>query len=484
MTWLVLVDQDRDLSNADTPHKVMSTRDYLSRPQLFGGQKPKIINLSRSYGYQGAGYYCSLLAEARGHRIIPTIETIAELSRKTLYEQSLPDLEAMLAKCYEKTTPLPGQVKLFVCFGQIAQTNLMPFARLLFDWYRVPILRVTLDGQGYKEIDRIVPVAINALNEEERAFFLRALEVHTRRTWKTAKTRTPAKYTLAVLHDPQEKLPPSSQESIRHFAKVAQRFSIDVEPIQKGDLDKLAEYDALFIRVTTSIDNYTYRFARRAQQEGMPVIDDPQSMIRCTNKVYLAERLNSERVPTPRTMVVQSEKQAGEIGERIGWPVVLKIPDGSFSRGVYKCDDAQELKARLKQLLQDSDLLIGQEFLPTAFDWRIGVLDGEAIFACKYHMVDEHWQVMKYDGDKKVGEGDATTLALDNVPMGVVETAVKAANLMGEGLYGVDLKQTERGIYVIEINDNPDVNIGWEDAAGGDQVWEKIVQWFWNRLEA
>ena len=76
MTWLVLVDQDRDLSNADTPHKVMSTRDYLSRPQLFGGQKPKIINLSRSYGYQGAGYYCSLLAEARGHRIIPTIETI------------------------------------------------------------------------------------------------------------------------------------------------------------------------------------------------------------------------------------------------------------------------------------------------------------------------------------------------------------------------------------------------------------------------
>jgi glutathione synthase/RimK-type ligase-like ATP-grasp enzyme len=91
---------------------------------------------------------------------------------------------------------------------------------------------------------------------------------------------------------------------------------------------------------------------------------------------------------------------------------------------------------------------------------------------------------MKYDGDKAIGEGDATTLSLDNVPMGVVETAIKAANLMGDGLYGVDLKQTDRGIYVIEINDNPDVNIGWEDAAGGDQVWEKIVQWFWNRLEA
>ena len=321
MTWLVLVDQDRDLSNADTPHKVMSTRDYLSRPQLFGGQKPKIINLSRSYGYQGGGYYCSLLAEARGHRIIPTVETIAELSRKTLYEQSLPDLESMLARCYEKTTPPPGQVKLFICFGQVAQANLMPFARLLFDWYRVPILRVTLDGQGYKEIERIVPVGINTLNEDERAFFLRALEAHTRRTWKTAKTRTPAKYTLAVLHDPQEKLPPSSQESIRHFAKVAQRFSIDVEPIQKGDLDKLAEYDALFIRVTTSIDNYTYRFARRAQQEGMPVIDDPQSMIRCTNKVYLAERLSADgcRRPGPWWSRARSRRARSANGSAGRW---------------------------------------------------------------------------------------------------------------------------------------------------------------------
>ena len=155
-----------------------------------------------------------------------------------------------------------------------------------------------------------MPVGINTLNEEERAFFLRALEAHTTRDMEDRQDQDAAKYTLAVLHDPQEKLPPSSQESIRHFAKVAQRFSIDVEPIQKGDLDKLAEYDALLIRVTTSIDNYTYRFARRAQQEGMPVIDDPQSMIRCTNKVYLAERLSAERVPTPRTLD-GPEREAG-----------------------------------------------------------------------------------------------------------------------------------------------------------------------------
>ncbi len=485
MTWLVLVDQERDLSNADTPHKVMTTRDYLSRPQLFGGQKPKVINLARSYGYQGSGYYCSLLAEARGHRIIPAVETIAELSRKTLYEQSLPELEASLARGLEKHPLPPGPQKLFVCFGQINEPHLMPFARLLFDWYRVPVLRVHVDDGAYREIERIVPVAVNTLSEDERRFFLNALAFHTRRTWKSAKARQPAKYTLAVLHDPAEKQAPSNEASIRHFAKVAQRFSIDVEPIQKGDLDRLAEYDALFIRVTTSIDNYAYRFARRAQQEGMPVIDDPQSMIRCTNKVYLAERLTAAGVPTPKTLIVQNDKQAREIGEQLGWPVVLKIPDGSFSRGVYKSDTVDDLKARLKQLLQESDLLIAQEFLPTSFDWRIGVLGGEALYACKYHMVDEHWQIYKYgEGGKDGVEGDATTFPLQDVPMGVIETAVKAAALMGDGLYGVDLKQTDRGLYVIEVNDNPDVNIGWEDKAGGDEVWEKIVRWFWDRMEA
>jgi glutathione synthase/RimK-type ligase-like ATP-grasp enzyme len=216
----------------------------------------------------------------------------------------------------------------------------------------------------------------------------------------------------------------------------------------------------------------------------MPVIDDPQSMIRCTNKVYLAERLSAAGVPTPRTVVVQGVKQAASLGEELGWPVVLKIPDGSFSRGVFKCDDLESLTSRLKELLGESDLVIAQEFLPTAFDWRIGVLDGEALFACQYHMVKKHWQIMKYKDGKTVGEGRFTTMSLDSVPHGVVETAVRAARLMGQGFYGVDLKQTDTGLYVIEVNDNPDLNHGIEDAEEKDVLWEKLVKWFWDRLEA
>src|SRR4051794_8677996 len=314
MSWLILVDQDRDFSNADTRHKVMTTRDYLSRPQLFREIKPKIINLARSYAYQGTGYYCALLAEARGHRIMPTVESMTELSRKTLYEHALPELESTLRRCLEKSPgrQADGSLKLLVCFGQIEQPALVPFARLIFDWFRVPILRVIVNWNGKREIDRITPAAINTLAEHERSFFSKALEEHSKGIWRRPKARDVLKYTLAVLIDETEPDSPSDQQSLRHFSRLAEKSSIDVEPIHKGDLDRVAEFDALWIRATTSIDNFTYRFARRAQQEGMPVIDDPQSMIRCTNKVYLAERLGAAGVPTPRTLIVQSDRQAGE----------------------------------------------------------------------------------------------------------------------------------------------------------------------------
>ena len=486
MTWLILVDSDRDLSNAETPHKVMTTRDYLSRPQLFGNSKPNIINLARSYGYQGGGYYSSLLAEARGHRVIPSVEVIAELSRKTLYDRALPELQEALNHCLAKAGDvLPaGPMKLLICFGQSQIPALSPFARLLFDWFRVPILRVTGVNNARRQIDRIAGVGVNALAGDERAFFLEAVTQHTRGIWRDAKARVPAKYTLAVLIDPDAELGPSTQASLKHFARIAQRMSIEVEPIHKGDLDRLAEYDALFIRATTKIDNFTYRFARRAQQEGMPVIDDPQSMIRCTNKVYLAERLSAAGVPTPKTVVVQGLKDAEALSDQLGWPVVLKIPDGAFSRGVFKCDDADALKSRLKSLLDESDLLIAQQFLPTAFDWRIGVLDGEALFACQYHMVKHHWQIVRHEAGKAPDEGRFTTVPLTDAPLGVVETAVKAARLMGDSLYGVDLKQTPDGVFVIEVNDNPDLNHGIEDAMEKDVVWEKLARWYWDRLEA
>lgn len=485
MTWLILVDRPGDLPNAETPHKVMTVRDYLTRPKLFGEIKPTVVNLSRSYAYQGAGYYSSLLAEARGHRVMPSVETMIELSKKSLYRIALPELEDRLNKTLKGLDDVAdAPLRILVCFGRTEDPRLEPFGRLLFDWYRAPVLEVGVGAGEWRSITRIRPLAVTDLEGEERRFLIDGLDRYTRRAWRPPRTRAVARYSLAVLYDPEAKMAPSTPASLKHMAKIAAKLGVEVEPIEKGDLDRLAEFDALFIRETTAIDNHTYRFARRAAQEGMPVIDDPISMIRCTNKVYLAELLGGHGIPTPRTVIVDSVKQADQLADELGWPVVLKIPDGSFSSGVFKAETPEGLRERIAAMLEDSDLVLAQEFVPTRFDWRIGVLDGEPLFACQYMMAKEHWQIIHHRPGKPADEGRSRAFALAEVPPLVVETAVKAARLIGNGLYGVDLKETERGVFVIEVNDNPNVDHGFEDLAEKDAVWERIVGWFISRLDA
>ena len=77
--------------------------------------------------------------------------------------------------------------------------------------------------------------------------------------------------------------------------------------ITRDDYSRVAEFDALFIRATTRVNHYTYRFARRASAEGLVVIDDPHSIIRCSNKVFLAEGLARLKIPTPATLIVHKD---------------------------------------------------------------------------------------------------------------------------------------------------------------------------------
>ncbi|WP_291842435.1 RimK family protein [Maricaulis sp.] len=465
----------------ETPHKVLRIRDYLANPGLFTQRRPNILNLARSYGYQTQGYYASLLAEARGHRIAPTAQTMVELSRKTLYAQALPELNAALVRERSDASPLPAS--LTVAFGRVDQPGLGRFGKLLFDWFRVPVLEITLSKSG-QGIERIRPLAPNALKGDARAFFLDALAHHTQRGWSDRKERAPARWSLAVLTDPAEEMPPSRPSSLKRLATVAARMGVEVAPIGPNDLASLAEYDALFIRMTTAIDNVTYRFARRAEQEGMPVIDDTTSMIRCTNKVFLKELLELGGVPAPRTEVIDENQSLDGLMDRLGSPVVLKAPDGSFSRSVHKVASEADLKVRAKQLFEDTALIIAQEYLPTSFDWRVGVLDGEALFACQYKMAKGHWQIIKHLEGGKALEGGSATFDVADAPPAVIETALAAARLIGRGLYGIDLKETPDGVYVIEINDNPNLESDVEGLILKDKLWEAIISWFSRRLEA
>ena len=482
--WVILVDSPRDFPNADTPHKVITTKDYLARNNLFSGQRPKIINLSRSFNYQSRGYYCSLLAEARGHRVIPSVETMVDLGARQLYAQALPELEDSFAKALGAADDKSVPHRVLVYFGKVADRRFDRFGRLLFDWYRCPVLEVTVENGGRPQIKKLASVPVTKLSPDELVQFHAALHTHTTREWRSKKDRAAPRYSFAVLHNPQEEMPPSTLGTLKHWARIAEKFGVEIEPITRRDLARLAEFDALFIRETTSIDNHTYRFARRAVQEGMPVIDDPISMIRCTNKIYLHELMTSNGIAVPPTVILAGAHDLPRAIQELGFPMVLKVPDSSFSRGVRKVDTEAELAALAREWFEDTDLLLAQAFMPTTFDWRVGVLGGKPLFVCKYLMAKKHWQIVKHRAGGDPLEGGHLTVPLGEAPPAVVDVGLRAAQLIGGGLYGVDIKETPEGIFVVEVNDNPNIEHGIEDQAEKDQVWIELTRWFTDRLDS
>jgi glutathione synthase/RimK-type ligase-like ATP-grasp enzyme len=481
--WLIVVDRPADLPGSAGRHPVVTTRDYILKPPQGKRGLPKVLNLSRSYGYQTLGYYASLLAEARGQKVVPSVTTILELQRRNAYAYALPDLEETLNRTIRRLSEPPSaSFRLFLTLGSVDDPRFARFARQLYDWFRCPMLEVFVQQGEWWRVRKIAPVFVDELGDEGKKQLAAAIESYTREPWRSPKARVQPRFTIGVLFDPKEKLPPSDLASLRHFERIAEPLGLGVELIGKQDLDRIPEFDALWIRETTNIDHHTFRFAVRAAQEGMPVIDDPRSIMRCTNKVYLAELLHANGIPTPRTVILSSVKEIEKVEYQISYPIVLKIPDGSFSRGVAKCADRPELERMLRGMLEDSDLILAQEFMPTDVDWRVGVLDDEPLFVTQYKMARKHWQIVKHTDDGRAVEGGFKTVRLVDAPPAVVETGVRAARLIGKGLYGVDLKKNDHGVFVIEINDNPNLVHDVEDAAERDEVWQRLAHWFLKRL--
>ena len=79
-------------------------------------------------------------------------------------------------------------------------------------------------------------------------------------------------------------------------------------------------------------------------------------------------------------------------------------------------------------------------------------------------------------------EGATVALAVGEVPSEIVGTAVRAANLVGDGLYGVDVKEVAGSAYVIEINDNPNIDAGNEDGVLGDALYREVAGVFLRRI--
>ena len=460
--------------------ELVSSYQYLSNPEMAQGPSRKVFNLCRSFKYQAAGYYVSLLAEARGHRPLPSMSTIQDLKLAPLVKIVASDLDDLIQSNLHRIKA--DTFELSVYFGHNLATGHDRLALAIFNAFPAPLLRARFERTDTWRLVAVRVIGMSEVPEQHRAFVIEQAERCLKRTPRMGKESPSYRFDLAILYDSKDPMPPSNMEALKKFIAAGEKLGIGCDLIEKDAYGRIAEYDALFIRDTTYVNHYTYRFARRASAEGMVVIDDPQSIMRCTNKVFLAESLLRHRLAAPKTLILSKDNAADGI-RSLGFPCVIKQPDSAFSAGVWRIDTDEGLESMLAEKFENTDLLIAQEYLPTEFDWRVGVLGGKPLFACRYGMAPNHWQIVKRDEDG-VHEGNAETMLVEDAPQDVIKLAVRAAGLMGDGLYGVDLKIVKGKPIVIEVNDNPNLDAGVEDRALGDELYTKIMQHFFWKLES
>lgn len=456
---------------------VVPAQDYLSDPVFQQPKSIRVINLCQSYSHQTIGYYVSLLAHAREHKVIPTVDSIQDVLNASLSKMISQDIDEEIQHSLRDIKGDSFILSLY--FGQNIAKKYHELSKRLHGLFPLPLLRFHLIKKKRWQIKQVLATNLSGIPETHFDFMKEAAEQYLSKKRVCQWRKKQRFHDLAILVDPSETHPPSNKKAIESFINVGESLGLNVDLIEKCDSKNIAEYDALFIRATTSINHHTYRLARRASSENLVVIDDPQSILKCGNKIYLAELMHSHQILMPETRFIS---RYAEKLPSLDYPCVLKRPDGAFSQGVVKVESEKNLQKILPDFFRTSDLVIAQSFIPTPYDWRIGILDNKPLYACKYYMVEGHWQIYNWATEEGKEGGEVETVPLNQVPPGIIKAALKCTKLIGDGLYGVDLKSDGQHHYVIEVNDNPSIDFGLEDLVLGDVLYQEIIKVFLNRI--
>jgi glutathione synthase/RimK-type ligase-like ATP-grasp enzyme len=93
-------------------------------------------------------------------------------------------------------------------------------------------------------------------------------------------------------------------------------------------------------------------------------------------------------------------------------------------------------------------------------------------------MAKDHWQIYNW-GSKNKNDitGNFDIFEIDQVPPQVIDIALKGTKLIGNGLYGVDVKEVDGKVMIIEINDNPNIDAGVEDSLMHEKIYDTVIEY-------
>jgi ribosomal protein S6--L-glutamate ligase len=251
-----------------------------------------------------------------------------------------------------------------------------------------------------------------------------------------------------------------------HDAKVLNtlKFAID---LQRGIPDlhyrqkPLSTYDAVLPRIGASITYYGTAVVRQFQEMDVFCANTAHGILNSRDKLRSLQILSRHHIGIPQTAFVSSKKDVLPAIERVGGaPVIIKLISGTQGIGVLLAESTKAAESIVELLQSQKQNVLIQKFVAESKgrDIRAFVVGDRVVAAMRRVAQGQEFRSNVHRG----GKAEAVDL-----PDEYAQTAVRAAQIMGLRVAGVDMLEGKTGPQIMEVNSSPGLE-GIETCTGLD----------------
>ncbi|MCK5873522.1 MAG: 30S ribosomal protein S6--L-glutamate ligase [Alcanivoracaceae bacterium] len=223
----------------------------------------------------------------------------------------------------------------------------------------------------------------------------------------------------------------------------------------------LEGYDAVIPRIGASITFYGTAVLRQFEMMGVFPINESVAITRSRDKLRSLQLLARKGIGMPVTGFANAPDDIPDLINMVGGaPLVIKLLEGTQGIGVVLAETRQAAESVIEAFMGLSANIMVQEYIKEAggADIRCFVVDGKVVAAMKRQAKEGEFRSNLHRG------GSASLIRITPEERA---TAVRAAQVMGLNVAGVDILRSERGPLVMEVNSSPGLE-GIEGATGKD----------------
>jgi ribosomal protein S6--L-glutamate ligase len=233
------------------------------------------------------------------------------------------------------------------------------------------------------------------------------------------------------------------------------------KPVLRHGGRTLRRYDAVIPRIGASVTNYGLAVLRQFEMQGVFPLNESVAIGRSRDKLRALQLLAREGIGLPNTAFAHGPKKAEEVVAEVGGaPVIIKLLEGTQGMGVILAETKASATSIIEAFSAANVNILVQEYIKEAAgsDVRALVIGGEVVAAMKRTNRNGDFRSNLHRG----GHAEAVVLTPEEHA-----TAIKAVEVIGLNVAGVDMLRSSRGTLVLEVNASPGIE-GMEGATGVD----------------